>query len=562
MNKKIILVIISILFLLVSSTIPLGASIKIKTSQTDIKNLETINNKQTSNNLPSSFSWQDVNGKNFVTPIRNQSPFSSCETFAIVAAIESMIQIKLNYSFNCDLSEAHLWFNCDPSLEWGSYPDANLQYLRDHGIPDESCWPYPSEKKVYPPNSTCDCWKDRVVKITGWEFLPHDQTSIKEALIEYGPIPTYIFLYQDFMLYLGGIYRHRWGKPIGPHMVTIVGYNDDPGYWIVKNSWGTDWGENGWFRIEYGQSSIESYSILIKDVYGKFPINYVDDDNNIGPWDGTKEHPYMTIQEGIDNSYSGYTVVVNNGTYYENIIINKTLYLKGEDKQNTIIDGNGLTNVVNITAKNVELSGFTIQNSGTGIYNAGISVTSKYLRQDSKASILDNIIKDNQVGVKIYTGSSNTIKENNIQNNSVGIYLMMTLNNLIKDNNIQKNEENGIQTEWCVQTSIIRNQIIDNKNYGIFLQGSSNNNIIKNCNTIKNNSVGIYLLFSDKNLISGNNFIKNQKHAAFTDSHLNKWRRNHWDDHEKMLPKIIKGKIGKNEITWLNFDWLPSKNPC
>jgi len=554
MIKKIFVL---MLFCLLITNLSMAASIK---TEIDIeKNNKNTVQVETTDDLPESFTWQDVNGKNYVTPIRNQVPFSSCETFAIVAAIESMIQIKLNYSFDCDLSEAHLWFNSEPSLKWGSYPDNDLKYLKNYGIPDESCWPYPSEVKIHPPNSTCECWKERVVKITDWEFLPHDQISIKKALLDYGPIPTYVFLYQDFMYYLGGIYRHIWGKSIGPHMVTIVGYNDNPGYWIVKNSWGTKWGENGWFRIEYGQNSIESYSILIKDVYGKFPITFVDDDNKKGPWDGTKENPYMTIQDGIDNSYSGYTVVVNSGLYNENIVIDKQLILEGEDKKSTIINGKGVDNVVNITAENVELSGFIIQNSGTGLYDAGVIVTSKYLRTGSNASIYNNIIKDNEVGVRIFTGCSNIIKNNLIENNSNGIYLMMTMNNLIKNNSIQDNKQNGIQAEWAIQTDIIGNNIKDNKNNGIYLQGSSNENIIEEGNTIENNSVGIDLIYSDKNLISGNNFINNQKHATFTDSFLNKWRRNYWDDHEKILPKIIWGKIGKKEISWFNLDFFPSK---
>ncbi len=556
MNKKTIIIIILIIFLILNSLLPIGISLKLEIKK------DKLNNSfidQSVDNLPSYFSWRDINGIDFITPIRNQAPFSSCETFAIVAAIEAMIQIKLNYSFNCDLSEAHLWFNSEPSLEWGSYPDNNLQYLKDHGIPDESCWPYPSENKMYPPNTTCECWKERVVKITDWEFLPHDQISIKKALLEYGPIPTYIFLYTDFMLHRNGIYRHIWGQPIAPHMVTIVGYNDNPGYWIVKNSWGTKWGEDGWLRIEYGQNSIESYSILIKDVYGKFPITFVDDDNKEGPWYGTKETPYMTIQDGIDNSYPGYTVYVNNGLYKENIVIDKTISLKGEDKKSTIIDGNNIDNVINITAEGVELSGFTIKNSGSGLYDAGVIVTSKYLMQDSNLSIYDNIIKDNEVGVRIYTGCSNIIKNNFIQDNTIGIYLMMTINNLIENNFIIKNKQNGVQTEWGCQNSIIGNNISDNKNNGIYLQGSSNNNIIKSGNTIENNSVGITLIYSNKNLISGNNFINNQIHATFIDSHLNKWRRNYWSGHEKIMPKIIKGTIGKNEVTWVNFDWLTSK---
>ena len=135
---------------------------------------------------------------------------------------------------------------------------------------------------------------------------------------------------------------------------------------------------------------------------------------------------------------------------------------------------------------------------------------------------------------------------------------MMTINNLIENNFIEKNKQNGIQTEWCCKTDIIGNNITNNKNNGIYLHGSSNENIIKNNKIIENNSVGIKLVYSDKNLISNNNFIHNQKHATFIDSYLNKWKRNYWDDHKNILPKIIRGKVGKNEITWLNFDWRPA----
>ena len=46
-----------------------------------------------------------------------------------------------------------------------------------------------------------------------------------------------------------GVYVHRWGKALAPHMVTIVGWDDSQECWLVKNSWGTDWGEAGWFKI-------------------------------------------------------------------------------------------------------------------------------------------------------------------------------------------------------------------------------------------------------------------------------------------------------------------------
>jgi hypothetical protein len=84
---------------------------------------------------------------------------------------------------------------------------------------------------------------------------------------------------------------------------------------------------------------------------------YVDDDNIAGPWDGTPEHPYQNITSAIQNASANDTIYVYNGTYYENVIIDKTLNLVGEDRSNTIINGSGLEvpgNLVVIVANNVD----------------------------------------------------------------------------------------------------------------------------------------------------------------------------------------------------------------
>lgn len=523
-------------------------------------NLDKTGKFQSEIVLPSYFSWRDRNGIDFVTPIRDQSPLSSCETCSLVAAVESKILIKLNVSFNCDLSEAHLWFNCEPNLKYGSYPDNNLCYLKTYGVPDEACWPYPTERKLYPPNMSCDCWQDRTVKITDWEFLPADQTTMKNALITYGPIPTFMIIYQDFMMYRGGIYRHNWGRALGPHMVTIVGYNDDPGYWIVKNSWGKEWGANGWFRIEYGQNSIEEYSLMIKDVTGLFPITFVDDDNVDGPWDGTEDNPFMTIQQGINESYEGYTVYVKKGMYKENIVVNKTLDILGEEKTSTIIDGNNEDKVVTILAENVTVSGFTIQHSGVKEFDAGVVIRAKNVMKNANAIVSNNIIQKNKIGVHSYISCSNTINNNIIEDNDIGIYFFMSTDNQIKENSISHNKRHGVYSEWG-QGTYNGNVIDSNDNCGIYLKGGSVNNIIKAGNTIKQNEIGIKIFHSDENIIIDNNFIDNQKQATFIDSHFTRWRHNYWDDHVAFFPKLIQGTIGKEQYSWYNVDWHPSIQP-
>ena len=124
--------------------------------------------------------------------------------------------------------------------------------MKKYGVPDEACWPYPTKKYQYPKNTTSPDWQNRTVKIKDWGILSEDRESIKNALINHGPIISIFQNYEDFMHYKKGIYKHVWGKSLGPHIIAIVGYNDNPGYWVCRNSWGATWGDDGWFKIKYG----------------------------------------------------------------------------------------------------------------------------------------------------------------------------------------------------------------------------------------------------------------------------------------------------------------------
>lgn len=553
-TKKIYLISIIILFLFSTISLSINANCITKIDNVIVKDI-----KKADNDLPAYFSWRDINGIDFTTPIRDQSPYPSCETFAIVGALETMVQYKVGYPFGCDLSEAHLFFYSNGTTNWGSYPENDTQFLVDYGIPDEACWPYPKDLYQYPLNTTSPDWKNRTVKISSWSYLPEDREAIKSAIVNNGPVPTYFHVYQDFARHKEGIYRHRWGKSLGVHYITIVGYNDNPGYWIVRNSWGTNYQDNGWFNIAYGECEMEKKSFLLTNVYGKFPILYVDDDNTQGPWNGSIEYPYNKIKDAIDAAYPGYAIYVKNGTYNENLIINKKINLDGENRTNTIINGNGEGHVIEISVPNVRVSGFTIQNSGQSELNAGI----KTLTLDSYVNIKDNIIQNNKIGIFLnyaYEDSDATIEGNIIRNNNQGIYSQWSNNNLIKNNLIIDNEGHGIECIRSFYGRIVGNTIKNNGKYGLYLRGSNNEGLIEN-NVIENNEVGLYLENSHLNIIRGNNFINNDFQAYFKNSFFNKWRRNYWSDWQRIMPRKILGTINYREIPWRNYDWFPSRNP-
>ena len=77
------------------------------------------------------------------------------------------------------------------------------------------------------------------------------------------PVPCGMYVYEDLKNYVGGVYEPLTGQEnLGGHLVCIVGFDDSQSCWIVKNSWGPDWGEDGFFRINYNQTSIHSPAML------------------------------------------------------------------------------------------------------------------------------------------------------------------------------------------------------------------------------------------------------------------------------------------------------------
>src|SRR5690606_6791640 len=83
--------------------------------------------------------------------------------------------------------------------------------------------------------------------------------QMREWLVERGPLSACFEVYEDFFYYRSGVYRHTHGALAGGHCVSVIGYDDVNSCWICKNSWGAGWGDEGFFRIRYGECRLEAW---------------------------------------------------------------------------------------------------------------------------------------------------------------------------------------------------------------------------------------------------------------------------------------------------------------
>lgn len=204
--------------------------------------------------LPTTFDWRSQNGYNWVTPVKDQGNCGSCWAFGSIAQLEAKMQIYFsNPNLKPDLSEQFLVscnttnYGCD-----GGYMDRVYSFLQTTGAPDEACFPYKASD--LPCSDACADWASRVHKISGWSWVcktKPNTTTIKTAVYSNGPVTCSFDVYNDFFSYSSGCYKHVTGAFAGGHAVLIVGWTSD-GCWIVKNSWGSNWGEQGYFKIKYG----------------------------------------------------------------------------------------------------------------------------------------------------------------------------------------------------------------------------------------------------------------------------------------------------------------------
>ncbi|MCW4045018.1 MAG: right-handed parallel beta-helix repeat-containing protein [Candidatus Bathyarchaeota archaeon] len=235
-----------------------------------------------------------------------------------------------------------------------------------------------------------------------------------------------------------------------------------------------------------------------------------------------KDH--AKIQWAIGNATDGDTVLVSTGIYYENILIDKSLILQGE---NSVIDGINKGHVITICADNVQISGFTIRNSGPGFWDSGI-----FLNHSNGCSISKNILMHNGHAIWLDNHSNNNIiSGNNASNNQVGIGVSVSGSNIVVSNFVFSSKYCGVGFSGASNSVIAENTVSNNEN-GIWLDHSIN--ITIKGNTASNNKNGLYLDQSVNNKIFHNNIINNTQQAKLVNSSSiwdSGFEGNYWSDY-------------------------------
>jgi len=222
---------------------------------------------------------------------------------------------------------------------------------------------------------------------------------------------------------------------------------------------------------------------------------------------------YTTVQSAIDAASPGDVILVNEGTYIENLVIKKNgISILGKNKEKTVIDGKKTGSGIRIDgSNNVVISGLTVTNSGgSGKEDAGISI---YSANNNK--IANVILVNNVVGISIYSKSNS---------------------NIISGNDIKSNSNNGI-----------------------FIYDSNDNRIDNN--NIQNNKFGIYADSARNNHIYSNNFIDNTN-QAYDNSGLNSWddgrSGNYWSPNKDILGGKVKDNYPLSSAVAIKYEEMPA----
>jgi C1A family cysteine protease len=233
--------------------------------------------------LPKNWDWRNVGGKNYLPPIYTQGGCGSCYTFSAISTLEARLRIQTNLKDQTLFSKQYP-ISCNFYSEGcnGGYPILVAKFSKEFELIPESC--FPQNKTTNPEcSSVCKDYKSSPKKYTvsdygylGGAYGKTTEAQMMKEIRARGPIPGNLDPNFNFQYYRRGIitdklsllknsnvinlkslfdYGTSWKKV--EHSVTLVGYGETEGikYWIAANTWGEDWGEGGFFRIQRGENA-------------------------------------------------------------------------------------------------------------------------------------------------------------------------------------------------------------------------------------------------------------------------------------------------------------------
>ncbi len=249
------------------------------------------------------------------------------------------------------------------------------------------------------------------------------------------------------------------------------------------------------FMLVFSSSIIPISSIVVSKTvshpYMKGNVFFV---GGLGP------NNYTSIQEAVDAASDGDTVFVydDSSPYNENVVVDKSLALIGEEKQTTVIYGIGINNAsVCLQADGASVQGFTLTHNFHGVYI-----------ESNDCVIENNIITGTREGISIFKADHTRIEGNMIVNNTQGVYAAFAKDTVISGNIISQNVHHGINL-GSENTFITLNTISDNGDNGVMI-GWNNNTVLQNT-IINNGRYGVDIWNSHNNSILKNNIYDNKQ---------------------------------------------------
>ncbi|HAF30325.1 MAG TPA: hypothetical protein DCG75_14885, partial [Bacteroidales bacterium] len=230
---------------------------------------------ETSKATPSSFDWRDYNGHSYIGDPRDQGGCGSCYSFGAAAAAEGAYNLATgSYDSNtADFSEAYIAWCLSTISPYSShfsgcdgadYEYSELQALVDIGIINESYFPYTDADNQSCPSSASSAPK---TKFESWHRVASsDVAAIKTAIMTYGVVDAAVYVTTSFSNYSGGVWSDsnnscsNGAYTTTNHAISLVGWGNDAtygDYWILRNSWGSSWGEGGYMRIAVNSAAVD-----------------------------------------------------------------------------------------------------------------------------------------------------------------------------------------------------------------------------------------------------------------------------------------------------------------